>query len=101
MLSTTQNLATYVGDGATTQFTYSFPIPDMLSQVVAITNNNVSPATVTILPSTQFSVTGIGNGIAGAQITTPGVSDELRSRQVRRCDGPNASMTPRSWTTSL
>jgi hypothetical protein len=72
MLATTQNSVIYSGDGATTQFGYSFPIPDLSSLVVSITNNNVSPATVTILPPSQFGVTGVGNGIAGAQIATAG-----------------------------
>ena len=72
MLTTTQNYVTYQGNGATTSFPYPFPVGNAAYLQVYVTNNNVDPVVTTLLQSSQYSVTGIGNGIAGASDSTPG-----------------------------
>jgi hypothetical protein len=61
MLSTTQSYVTYQGNGATTSFPFGFIVQSAAQLVVSITNNNVSPAVTTVLSSSQYSVSGIGN----------------------------------------
>ncbi len=70
MLTTEQSYATYLGNGATTQFPYNFLVQAASQLVVSITNNNVSPAVTTVLSTTQYSVTGIGNQTGGT-VTYP------------------------------
>ncbi|MGA2937290.1 MAG: hypothetical protein ABSF52_09360 [Syntrophobacteraceae bacterium] len=65
MLTTTQSTVTYLGNGATTQFAYNFLVPAQSQMVVTLTNNNVSPAVVTTLSTSQYSVSGIGNATGG------------------------------------
>ncbi len=72
MLTSSQSYATYQGNGATTQFPYSFPVGKAAYIQVSITDNNVSPPATTVLSAAQYSVTGIGNGIPGAPNSTPG-----------------------------
>lgn len=72
MLTSTQSYVTYQGNGAATSFPYSFPVADATYLQVSITNNNVDPPPTTVLTSSQYAVTGIGNGIAGAANPTPG-----------------------------
>ena len=72
MLTTTQSTVTYLGNGATTQFAYNFEVQAQSQMVVTITNNNVSPATVTVVPASQYSVTGIGPGNEFAGGSGPG-----------------------------
>jgi hypothetical protein len=71
MLTTTQSYVTYQGNGATTSFPYNFYVAAAGYLVVSITNNNVNPAVTTILSSSQYSVSGIGNGAVGSG-TQPG-----------------------------
>jgi hypothetical protein len=66
MLTTTQSYVTYSGNGATTSFPYPFPVAEAAFLQVSITNGNVSPPVTTVLSPSQYSVTGIGNGIPGA-----------------------------------
>ncbi len=61
MLTTTQSYVTYQGNGATTSFPFNFIVQSATQLVVSITNNNVSPAQTTVLSSSQYCVTGIGN----------------------------------------
>ena len=70
MLATTQSYATYQGNGATTRFPYNFLVQAASQLVVSITNNNVSPAVTTVLSTTQYNVTGIGNATGGT-VTYP------------------------------
>ncbi|MDR3555918.1 MAG: hypothetical protein P4L55_14265 [Syntrophobacteraceae bacterium] len=72
MLTTSQSYVTYQGNGATAQFPYSFPVARAAYLQVSITDNNVSPPATAVLSSSQYSVTGIGNGIPGAANPTPG-----------------------------
>ncbi len=72
MLTTTQSYVTYQGNGSTTSFPYSFPVAEASFLQVSITNNNVSPVVTTVLSSSQYCATGIGNGTAGAAEPTPG-----------------------------
>ena len=72
MLTTSQSYVIYQGNGAATQFPYPFPVANAAYLQVSITDNNVSPPATTILSSSQYSVTGIGNGIPGAANPTPG-----------------------------
>ncbi|MGC9196337.1 MAG: hypothetical protein ACP5IL_12920 [Syntrophobacteraceae bacterium] len=72
MLTTTQSYVTYAGNGATTSFPYPFPVAEAASLQVFITNGNVSPPVSTALSPSQYSVTGIGNGVPGASNPTPG-----------------------------
>ncbi|MGA3113504.1 MAG: hypothetical protein ABSF90_03620 [Syntrophobacteraceae bacterium] len=62
MLTTTQSYVTYQGNGATTSFPFNFIVQAASQLVVSITNNNVSPAATTVLSTSQYNVTGIGNG---------------------------------------
>ncbi len=73
MLTTTQSSVTYQGNGATTQFGFNFLVLQASQLIVSITNNNVSPAVTTVLQSSQYSVTGIGNATGGT-VTYPASS---------------------------
>ncbi len=70
MLTTNQSYVTYQGNGATIIFPFGFIIPSASDLVVSITNNNASPAATTILSSTQYTATGIGNQ-SGGNVTYP------------------------------
>ncbi len=72
MLTSTQSYVTYQGNGAITIFPYSFAVAKAAYLQVEITNNNVSPPVSVVLLSSQYSATGIGNGILGAPNPTPG-----------------------------
>ena len=70
MLTTTQSTVTYLGNGAATQFAYNFLVQAQSQMVVTLTNNNVSPAVSYTLSTSQYSVSGIGNGTGGT-VTYP------------------------------
>jgi len=72
MLTTNQSYVTYLGNGATTAFPFSFIVQNASQLVVSITNNNVSPAVTTVLAASQYSVTGIGSGNEFAGGSGPG-----------------------------
>jgi len=77
-LTTTTNKVTYVGNGATTVFSYAFPILDEDDLVVTITENGID----TELGSGVYSVTGIGNPAGGA-VTYPLSGDPIpASKQI-------------------
>lgn len=61
---------TYLGNGATSAFPFNFMVPAIADLVVTITNNNVSPPVTSVLSTSQYSVSGIGNATGGT-ITYP------------------------------
>ncbi len=65
-LETTVNKVTYVGNGATTSFSYTFRIDEADDLVVILTDAGVD----TELSSTLYSVTGLGEDTGGA-VTYP------------------------------
>ncbi|MGA2401440.1 MAG: hypothetical protein ABSG91_07010 [Syntrophobacteraceae bacterium] len=70
MLTSTQSYVTYLGNGLTTVFPYSFPVQQAGQMVVSITNSTVSPPVTTVLSTSQYSVSGIG-GASGGNVTYP------------------------------
>ncbi len=78
MLTTTQSTVTYLGNGATTLFAYNFEVPAQSQMVVTLTNNNVSPPVTSVLSTTQYSVSGIGNATGGT-VTYPVSGSPLAS----------------------
>lgn len=66
-VSTTSNYVQWLGNGATTIFSYAFPIPLSTDVLLTITD---SGGTVTTLLPTQYSITGIGTSFGGA-VTYP------------------------------
>jgi hypothetical protein len=70
MLTTNQSFVIYQGNGLTTQFPYNFVIPNVSNLVVMITNNLVSPPQMTLLTSSQYTASGIGNA-GGGVVTYP------------------------------
>ena len=67
-LSTTASSVTYQGNGATTSFPFSFLVPSAADLVVSLTDTTQSPAVLTTLGSSQFTVSGFGNSNGGAVI---------------------------------
>lgn len=66
-VSTTTNKATVQGNGATTVFTYSFPIGSGDNYNLTYTDTN---GTQTVLGNTSFTITGVG-GTTGGTFTYP------------------------------
>jgi hypothetical protein len=64
MLTSTQSYVVYQGNGATTVFPFNFYVPAAGDLVVTITNTATGVSTV--LASTQYAVTGIGNATGGS-----------------------------------
>lgn len=69
-VSTTASQTTVEGNGVTTSFVYSFIIPSTADVVITLIDNTVDPATSTVLLSSQYAITGIGNP-AGGTVTYP------------------------------
>lgn len=64
-VATTSSSVTAQGNGVTTLFNYAFIIPTINDVVVSVVDNTVSPATVTVLTSSQFDITGLGDADGG------------------------------------
>jgi len=73
-LATTSNKITYVGNGATTVFSYTFPILDSDDLVVVLTIDGVDEE----LASNLYSATGIGSS-GGGTVTYPLTGSPLAS----------------------
>jgi hypothetical protein len=69
---TTTNRVFYVGNGATTVWTYGFLIPDASEVVVQLTNTTTG--VVTTLTALQYSITGIGNSSGGTVTYSPALA---------------------------
>jgi len=66
-ISTTANSVVAQGNGATTSFSFSFPVPNAAYLQVFYADTT---GAVTLLPSNSYSVSGIGSAIGGA-VTYP------------------------------
>ena len=67
-VTTTATRVSYIGNGATTTFSYTFPIPDQDYLVVIVVED--ATGTETTISAGQYSVTGIGED-AGGIVTYP------------------------------
>ena len=66
VLTNTQSYVTNIREtGRRPSFPYAFPVAKAAHLQVLVTNNTVNPPAVTTLTSSQYSVTGIGNGNSG------------------------------------
>lgn len=70
---------TGIGNGVTTSWPYLFLIPYQDDGVtpaasVYVTNTNVVPNVVTLLPPSQYGITGVGNASGGAVSITPALA---------------------------
>lgn len=74
-LSTTSSSITYQGNSAATTFSYSFPIPEADEVVISLTN--IATSAVTVIPSGQYSITGIGG--TGGIVTYPLIGSPITS----------------------
>jgi hypothetical protein len=62
-LATSQSRVVYAGNGSTTSFPFAFEIPSQGDEVVIYTN---AQGVATVLPNTQYSVSGFGSPTGGA-----------------------------------
>lgn len=79
-ISTSSSSATGYGNGSTIVWAFGFLIPAANEVVVTVTDNTVSPATVTTLSSSQYSITGLNNATGGT-VTYPLSGSPLISGQ--------------------
>jgi len=75
-VTTDTRLVTFVGNGVTTEFPFTFPIPKATDLIVSLFNTETEVTTV--LTTLQFSVTGIGDD-DGGQVTYPLTGDPIAS----------------------
>jgi hypothetical protein len=75
-IETTASAVTYTGNGATTAFSYAFLIPEADDVVVSITD--LTSYGVTVVPSNQYSITGLGDRNGGS-VTYPLTGSPLSS----------------------
>jgi len=64
-VSTTSSSTTAEGNGVTTSFTYGFIMPSTSDAVVTLLDTTVSPAVVTVIPNSQYGITGVGVATGG------------------------------------
>lgn len=69
-VSTTASSVVYQGNGVTTVWSYSFPIPNAGDVVIQVTNTTVTPPVVTTLTPSQYTITGLGTS-TGGNVTYP------------------------------
>ena len=72
-ISTTSNTVVAQGNGLTTSFSFSFPVPLASELFVYLTSTT---GAITLLSQSQYSVTGLGTAIGGA-VTYPLVGSPL------------------------